>query len=737
MTASGVLRLAWLLARFRLRHAWNGVRARPTGAGGLLVLVGLASSAAYTGMLATALDTIGRRAGQTVAHDALALMLTVFVAGSFLSKAAGTEALRAGSPENEFLLARPVSLTGLVVARSLTALVLDPFGTLFLLPVLVAAALVWRLPLAAVAIAVATSLVAQLGVSAVAQAVQLATVRWVPRRRRALVWTLLRLASMLAMAGVWVTGIGVLRAPARAIAFLDGARGAWWLWPGRWLAHPLVACAPARPAGGGGGNVGTESLVAWAGLLLVALAAVAFLAVVARIAGRRGWEEAGAPWAESRARVEARRPLTLVRREWRQLARDRPRLFSLLALPLIWVGLQVFGSLGWDATSASPERMVAMVYSIVAYVAALGVLPHMQAERRAFWILRSLPVTPTRILAAKARAWDAVLCVAAGALFAALFLAAGRPPDARVAWLGIELVAAIALVVALAVGWGARAADLSDDQRPALGPGTVYLFMLLAGLFNVVLTAPFGPAVARAWLLYIALAVAMWRDGAERLAGCLDAEAMSNTRRQLPLSDAALLIVLWVMLPAALGRAGATGALGQPAAVAAAGVALRLVLGVVAAVWLRRSARSARSAPSQSSSPAARAAGAVSALLLALGAAWLLDFPRPGDAVGVGHGLSGAPLGFLALAGVAEELVWRGAAQGALERCFQGARGRLLAMTVTALLATLTLVDDRNPAEIVRLGCIAALAGIIRFRTRGVAPAVLFRVSLLALLDWV
>ena len=50
-------------------------------------------------MLATALDTIGRRAGQTVAHDALALLLTVFVAGSFLSKAAGTEALRAGSPE--------------------------------------------------------------------------------------------------------------------------------------------------------------------------------------------------------------------------------------------------------------------------------------------------------------------------------------------------------------------------------------------------------------------------------------------------------------------------------------------------------------------------------------------------------------------------------------------------------------------------------------------------------------
>ena len=450
--------------------------------------------------------------------------------------------------------------------------------------------------------------------------------------------------------------------------------------------------------------------MAWAGLLLVALAAVAFFAVVARIAGRRGWEEAGAPWAESRARVEARRPLTLVRREWRQLARDRPRLFSLLALPLIWVGLQVFGSLGWDATSASPARMVAMAYSIVAYVAALGVLPHMQPERRAFWILRSLPVTPARILAAKARAWDAVLCVAAVVLFAALSLAAGRPPDARVAWLAIELVAAIALVVALAVGWGARAADLSDDRVPRSVRARSISSCCSPGCSTS--CSPRRSAGGGAGgLLYVALAVAMWRDGAERLAGCLDAEAMSSTRRQLPLSDAALLIVLWVMLPAALGRAGATGALGQPAAVAAAGVALRLVLGVVAAVWLRRSAFGLASP-----SPAARAEGAVSALLLALGVAWLLDFPRPGDAVGVGHGLSGAPLGFLALAGVAEELVWRGAARVRWSAASKE-RGACSRHDGDRPVATLTFVDDRNPAEIVRIGCIAALAGIL-VRTR-------------------
>ena len=74
---------------------------------------------------------------------ALALILGTSTLGSLAARAASNEAVRAGSPENEFLMARPLSLTSLVTARGLADAVTDPVGGLFLLPVLIAAALTW------------------------------------------------------------------------------------------------------------------------------------------------------------------------------------------------------------------------------------------------------------------------------------------------------------------------------------------------------------------------------------------------------------------------------------------------------------------------------------------------------------------------------------------------------------------------------------------------------------------
>ena len=48
--------------------------------------------------------------------------------GSLTAKAASSEAVRAGSPENEFLLARPVALPTVVAARGLADAVTDPVG---------------------------------------------------------------------------------------------------------------------------------------------------------------------------------------------------------------------------------------------------------------------------------------------------------------------------------------------------------------------------------------------------------------------------------------------------------------------------------------------------------------------------------------------------------------------------------------------------------------------------------
>ena len=79
------------------------------------------------------------------------------------------------------MLARPVSLHTLVVAaRGLADAVTDPVGGLFLLPVLIAATVVWRLGAVAWPIAVAISVLMQIGISTLAYAVQLAVVRYVP-----------------------------------------------------------------------------------------------------------------------------------------------------------------------------------------------------------------------------------------------------------------------------------------------------------------------------------------------------------------------------------------------------------------------------------------------------------------------------------------------------------------------------------------------------------------------------
>ncbi len=91
------------------------------------------------------MGTIGARAGRVGEGTALALMTGAIALASLAAKSSG-EGLFAGTPENEFLLARPVSLARLVAARGLAALLTDPFGTLFLLPVMLAAALAWQLP---------------------------------------------------------------------------------------------------------------------------------------------------------------------------------------------------------------------------------------------------------------------------------------------------------------------------------------------------------------------------------------------------------------------------------------------------------------------------------------------------------------------------------------------------------------------------------------------------------------
>jgi membrane protease YdiL (CAAX protease family) len=659
-----IARLTRLLIALRFRLLRNLLRRR-RGSGrapGLAPLLGLVTSVAYVGLFSQSFGAIVGTTDLEGQAAALSLIAGVIVLGTLAAKAAAGDTVLAGSPENEFWLSRPTSLPSLVMARSLAGAVTDPFGALFLFPVLVAAAITWDLGPGAWLVAAVSSMVIQIGVSAGAQAVQIAVVRYTPPRRRRAVWMVLRLVASLTLAALWMTGTWVLRAPRAMATAVSSWESLITHSPGAWVVQPLLAVRLDQPWGVAGG---LAALLVATGVSL----GVAF--VVARRAGMHGWEEAGAPWAEANPRVVASphaRPLTAATKDLRLILRDRSQLLALIAAPIIFVGIQIFGAAGWDWSTANLRRVAALSFSLCLYMATIGPLAHMQAERRAFWILRTVPVSIGRLMFVKARAWALALGGLAGVSF--LVLSAGVTGASSVDRLALALWVAVGAggMAFIAVGLACQAADLSDEQRPAIGPATIYLFMLVGGLYNWVLRAA-GPDQWRGLILYLFVALALWTSGMKQAEDCLDPEA--HRRRTVRIGDAAVLALL-----SALGsRAAVDGARligeqgpgqGQAHGQAIAGIikaAFTILLGLAAGIYLGRRPRATPRLALGPSLALAVVLGAGLALVLrqmsAMTVAALPTTALPGL-------LPGALLvGWLLV--LAEELIWRGAVQRALE----------------------------------------------------------------------
>jgi hypothetical protein len=651
--AAGTLPLARLLIRQRFVSLRNGLRARRAGRSALLVTgVGLMVSLGYVGLFAQAFSVIAESADLAGQTAALALVAGALALGNLAAKAASSEAVRAGSPENEFLLARPVALPVLVTARAIADALTDPVGALFLLPVLVAAAAVWRLPAAALAVAALTSMLVQVTISALAYAVQLAVVRYVRPARRRLCWMALRLSAALALACLWMLGTWVLRAPAVLAGELGRLAPFIARSPAALVAAPLAALARGEPV---------EAALASLILAAVALGAVLVSRRVAGRAGLGGWEEAGAAWAEAAPGPTGRRAPSAATKDLLLVARDGPYLLALVAMPILFVGVQIFGAAGWGWSTGSLTRVACLAYSLALYMATIGPLTHMQAERRAFWILRTVPVPLGRLLGAKARAWSVIVGgIAALAFLPLSFAVPGASVAARLGT-GALVVGGAAAMSFLAVAMAASGADLSDDQRSAVGPGTIYAFLLVGGLYNLVLGGD-GPVRVAGLGLYAYVVLAYWRAGMDRAASCMDPEAVAA--RPLRLADGAALAVVYAC--GARGLRGAGALLADPAGAVVWVLGLELVLGAAAGLRLARQPSGRTRGPLFSA-----AVGVALGSGLGVGARALGAVPPPGG--------SAAALVLGAAVIAAEELLFRGVVQGTaageLERLGVGARG--------------------------------------------------------------
>lgn len=692
--------LRYRLLRNVLRWRRRGRRSGPSPA--LPLLVALVTAVAYVGLFSQSFGAIVATTDLDGQAAVLSLVVGAILLGTLAAKTAGSDAVLAGSPENEFLLSRPASLPSLIVARSVAGAVLDPLGALFLFPVLVAAAIAWRLGAGAWVAAAATSVIVQVAVVALAQTAQIAVVRYTPPGGRRVVWVALRMGAALTLAVLWMTGTWILRAP-RALA---DAVAPWreviaWT-PGAALVRPLLALQLGAPLALAG---------AFAALVVAAVGALALAFVVGRRAGMHGWEEAGASWAEASARVApASRPITIATKDLRLVIRDRSQLLALVTAPIIFVGIQIFGSAGWAWTTASLQRVAVLSFSLCLYMATIGPLLHMQAERRCFWILRTVPVSIGRLMFAKARTWAVVLGVLSGGTF--LSLSAGVPG----ASLGerIELALWVATGAAgmafVAVGLACQAADLSDDARPAIGPTTIYLFLLVGGLYNVVL----GEAGVERWrwlVLYALVGLALWSSGMQQAEECLDPE--HSRQRTVRLGDAAVLALLSALLGRAVVKGAALADEQRSQATQVAVLAVGALLAIIAALYLRRR-------------PAGRVRlAAIPSIAIALavggGAGWALRRHAPPFPFDL------AVLSLPALLG--EELIFRGTVQRALEERWP--RRRLAAAAVAAAIAFLATPGPRLP---VLAGVVVVTA--LRAATGRTLPGFLARAAFVLLLSY-
>jgi hypothetical protein len=528
------LRLLRLLVRFRLRHTWNGFR-RGGGSGSKWVgLVALVLPLTYVGLFATAFGVVARLGSWTVQVATLAVVVWGLTVASLVSKLTGGDAVVAGTGENEFYLSRPVGLANLVVARALAASVLDVWGSLFLLPVLAAASYVWRLGPLSFAVSLMTSVILQVILVAIGQSVGLGLLGRVTLAKRRILATVLGLLSALSVAVLWVVASFVLRRPDAFVRAVEP-------WAadiaGGWLSivvRPLVLLR----------EQGALACCLWL-LMLSALALVALWGAsrVAAVAARRGWQDAGMPFDSGAvSRTTSKGPaLSIAAKELRLLLRDRSRVVALLAMPFLFVGVQVFGAAGMEVFNGGPQRAGLVAYSLAAYLATLGPLPHMQAERRAFWILRSVPVPLGWIMWGKVKAW-LFLIVGVGVLAFAATIAIGGGfyfSDPAL-WKTLALVVTgSSMVCVLAVGAGCNAADLSDEGRNALGPGSVYVFLMVAGLFNLALMRD-GELAWRTLVVYASAVVLVWLSGVRRAETALDPGRL----RPVTTSDGAMASVL-------------------------------------------------------------------------------------------------------------------------------------------------------------------------------------------------
>jgi hypothetical protein len=328
-----------------------------------------------------------------------------------------------------------------------------------------------------------------------------------------------------------------------------------------------------------------------------------------------------------------------------------------------------------------------------------------------------VPVPLASLLAAKARAWAIIVGGIAAAVFTIMSVSVPGVSVATRLAAGLLVTAGAAGMSFVAVAMASGGADLSDETNNAVGPSTIYAYLGVGALFNVVLIEASPLTRVAGLILYGLAGWAYWQAGVEHAGFCMDAEAVRA--RHVRAADGATMLILLAAGGRALQafRENSGGAFSAKDMLSSQ-IVLLVLIGIAAGIYLVRRPR-----------PVPRL-GASASLLVALGTGAL----GVGATLAAGNARSTVPLGAIAVAAamvavlwLAQELVLRGILQRALPLPRVGAAAvSFVAGVVSAQLFSSALAT--RPAKVVALVAAQAAASLVYAVTGRVAASWVVRV---------
>ncbi len=428
-----------------------------------------------------------------------------------------------------WLMTFPVATRSLVVARALEYCLVQllPWFTLFPITWAALAALGagWALPLAAAG---------TLAVAALVGVVRLWGESWLrlrcSLRTRRNVQGACTLGLLVSMAAVfWVAF-----SESPPLAFFDfavEAPAALALLPGAW---PV-------------GALGVGGLAVAAGVGVPAAAFVGSVAATTRCLRGGATEAAGVERAAPGAWMRGA-GLGVCGKELALLRRDRTFLVQAVVVPMAIIALQLIVNprLG-DARGPG----VAIIAYVVGFYGAMGgCFQVLSSEGRALWLLYALPVSVEEVFRQKARLWAIICCCFAGVAAVVFSTRAGADIDALSEQLVFVLfgVWSSAHIAASLSVLGANTTQ--DAVQRQLKQSYVWLYLLLAGSYSVVLSMPALEHRVAGAAAFATVAYAMWQRAADRMRWLLDPVGEAAPRLTVMDAGAATLVFFVLQLVA-------------------------------------------------------------------------------------------------------------------------------------------------------------------------------------------